>query len=512
MTMGASAPPAGGVQHPARGTTGPEPTVATRRRVWLPAVVFVTTIGMQLALLATGPTHVGLAVLALAAAAALVLAGLGNPTVAVALLLVAAFFRLALPTAGLPVEPWVLAFGGVLGAGAIAIAKRVHQLPQLGAVEAVMVLYLAWNIGSALAPHSVPAMLPTTGEPFDVWRFIVTGTLLPFVLYVVGRFVFDRPTVMRRLLWIVLCFAGYSTVVSLLQFHGPAALVWPRYIVSAPNWPGRAVGVFNQPVVNGLILVFGFVIALYIASQRDEPQWRRACAAALAVTSVYAIYLTHTRAVWLAFALVLVAGAVWARGFRTGFVALLVATVLAVGANWSTFTSTDRSAGGVASTNEVHDRLNMAATAFWAIQEKPVAGWGIGRFTMVNTYHHKQWAPEIQWERGYGFAAHHNELGIATELGLVGVALWLGVLALVLHRLIRAARTLPAAGICGRGLAIVALLACGCWVLTASTVDMRFFGFPNALVWLLAGAVVGAADRARPAVPSGRDRHLAVSR
>lgn len=482
-------------------------TVAAGRRPWLLAVVFVATIGVQLSLLLTGPPNVGLAVLALAIAMALVLAGLGNPITAVTLLLVSSFFRLALPEAGLPVEPWVLAFGGVVGAGAIAIARRVHHLPQLGAVEAAMVLYLAWNIGSALAPHSLPATLPTTGEAFDVWRFLVTGTLLPFVLYVVGRFVFDRPPAVRRLLWIILALAGYSTAVSLLQFHGPAALVWPRYIVSAPNWEGRAVGVFNQPVVNGLILVFGFVIALYIASQRDEPQWRRGCAAVLAVASVYAIYLTHTRAIWLAFAVVLVAGSIWAREFRVGFAALLVATVLAVGMNWSTFTSTDRGAGGVGSTDEVHDRLNMAATAIWAIEEKPVAGWGIGRFTVVNTYHHKQWSPEIQWERGYGFPAHHNELGIAAELGLVGVALWLGVLALVLCRLIRAARTLPAGGMCGRGLAIVALLAWGCWVLTASTVDMRFFEFPNALVWLLAGAVVGAADHLETPPARGRDRH-----
>ncbi|MPZ64397.1 MAG: O-antigen ligase family protein [Pseudonocardiaceae bacterium] len=485
---------------------GSELTVAAGRRPWLLAVLFIETIGLQLALLATGPANVGLAVLALATGTAIVIAGLGNPTIAVALLLIAAFFRLALPADSLPADPWVLAFGGVLGAGAIAIARRVHHLPQLGGVEAAMVLYLAWNIGSALAPHSLPASLPTTGEEFAVWRFIITGTLLPFVLYVVGRFVFDRPPVVRRLLWIVLWLAGYSVAVTMLQFHGPAALVWPRYIVSAPNWEGRAVGVFNQPVVNGLILVVGFVIALYVAAQRDEPQWRRACAAVLAVTSVYAIYLTHTRAIWLAFAILLVAGSVWARGFRTGFVALLVAMVLAVGMNWSTFTSTDRGAGGVGSTNEVHDRLNMAATAIWAIQEKPVAGWGIGRFTVVNTYHHKQWSPEIQWERGYGFAAHHNELGIAAELGLAGVALWLAVLALVLRRLIRAARTLPTDGICGRGLAIVALLAFGCWVLTGSTVDMRFFEFPNALVWLLAGTVVGAAERAGPLPGRGNDR------
>lgn len=465
--------------------------------LWLPIAAFVTTLALQLILVITGPADVGLAVIVLAVGSALVFAGLGSPTFAVALLLVTAFLRLALPQTGLPVDPFVLAFVGVLGAAAVAIARRVNQLPRLGAVEAVMVLYLAWNIGSALMPHTYPATVPNTGEDFAVWRFILTGTLLPFVLYVVGRFVFDRESAVRRLLWIILALAGYSAAVSIAQFSGPTALVWPRYIVESPAWPGRAAGVFDQPVQNGLLLVLGFVVALFLADQASEPRWRRVAAATVAAASIPALYLTHTRAAWLVFGLVLVAGSLWARNFRTGFIVTLVAVGVAIGVGWSTFTSNDRASGGVGSVSEVDDRLNIAATSIWAVEQKPVTGWGIGRFTQVNTYHHKQWSPAIDWQRGYGISSHHNELGIAAELGLVGLVLWLTVLALVLWRLVQAIRGLPPDGICGRGLAVVALFAVLSWLGIGATVELRFFEFSNGLVLLLAGIAVGCAERVR---------------
>lgn len=491
-----------------RGSSGPDSS--SRDRVgpgrfgaapWLAVAAFVTALAVQLILLISSPANVGLMIVVLAVGAALVFAGLGSPTLAVALFLVAAFLRLALPQAGLPVDPFVLAFAGVILAAGVAIARRVNRLPRLGAVEAVMVLYLTWNIVSALAPHRYPASVPDTGEEFAVWRFLLTGALFPFVLYVVGRFVFDRESSVRRLLWVVLVLAAYSAGVSIAQFFGPSALVWPRYIVEGPGWPGRAAGVFDQPVQNGLLLVLGFTVALLLAGQASEPRWCRVLAGGVAVAAIPAIYLTHTRVVWLIFGLVLVAGSLWARHFRTGFVATLVVVCLAIGVGWSTFTSDDRSRGGIGSVSEVDDRLNIAATSIWAIGEKPIAGWGIGRFNQVNTYHHKQWSPGTDWERGYGLSSHHNELGIAAELGLVGLALWLTILVLILWRLVKAVRRLPPAGLLGRGLAVVALLAFLSWTAVGATVELRFFEFSNGLVWLLAGIAVGCAERAHPAEP-----------
>ena len=358
-----------------------------------------------------------------------------------------------------------------------------------------MLLYLAWNMGSAIAPHALPAMVPLTAEDFPVWRFILSGTMIPFAMYYVGRFLLTTDRAVRRVLWLVLGMAGYSAWVSIMQFDGPAELVWPRYIVDEPTWQDRAVGVFNQPAVNGLLLIIGFMIALYLASRSAGSRWQAQVPYYLvAVGSAYAIYLTHTRAIWLSFLVILIAGAVLARGWRTGFIVSLVAATLLIIANWSTFTSDDRKAGGVASTGVIDDRLNINATALWAIREKPIAGWGIGRFSNMNTYYHQQWSPDVDWERGYGLSAHFNELGIAAELGVVGVAFWLAVLVLVGWRLVQAVRHSPQ-DTAASGVALIALFAFAIWVTTGTTVDLRFFEFPTALVMLLAGIATAPAQR-----------------
>lgn len=456
------------------------------------------------------PSAVGLGILAVGMGSALALAGLASPVVAVLLLLVACFVRIALTDIGLPVDPWTVAFAGVLAAAGVAVARRTVRMPQFSVVEVLMALFLAWNIISAILPHEFPAGAP--GELFSTERYILTGTFMPFALYLVGRFVFDREYAVRALLWTVMAFTAYSTAVNILEFHAPA-LVYPRFIVEVvlEGWETRANGIFNQPVVNGMLLSIGFVTALHLANDAAAPRWQRALAVGIAVPSIYGIYLTHTRAVWLGFGLLLVLMAVLARGYRTGFVMAIVGVLMGVALNWSTFTSDDRASGGVGSTNEVYDRLNGIATSIWAVQEKPVLGWGIGRFSSINTYYHQRWSHDIVWERGHKYVSHQNEFGIAAELGLVGVSLWLVVLVLVLRRMIRTIRELPADGLCGRGLALVAVSAFTAWVIAGTTVDLRVFDFPNVLVMLLVGSAIGVGERHSARRRSGGAGELAAT-
>jgi O-antigen ligase len=238
----------------------------------------------------------------------------------------------------------------------------------------------------------------------------------------------------------------------------------------------------------------------------------------------YAIFLTHTRAVYLGFGLVLILGMVLARGFRTGFVAVAVTAAGIVALNWGTFVSTDRAAGGIGSPNELHDRLNSMATGIWAFEQKPWFGWGIGRFVAVNSYHHQQWSQDIPWIRGLGISSHLNELGILAELGLVGLALWLCVLVTIVVLLVRTYRRLPAesaGGLRGRRLLFVALAALMAQFVAGLFADLRLFDFPTALVLLLVGVALrppkDTADAAAPSpvhsssgavrlVPPARDR------
>jgi O-antigen ligase len=440
------------------------------------------------------PAASGMGVL-LAACALVALAWVWvSPLAAVVLLLLATLLRLAIPVPELPIDLMTIAFFGALASVAIGLLRGSVPPLQIGALEIVMALYVVWNITSALTPHALRAVEAGTGLEFGVWRFILTGTVIPLAAFVIGRRVLGTERAVRVLLWIVVGITGYSAVTAVLQFYGPPALVWPQYILASRSWPGRAVGIFDQPVMNGMVMVIGFVVCLHVGRHHDGRRWRQVLAYAVALLAVAGIYLTYTRAVWLAFGLVLVLGAVLARRARFPYAALTTAAVVAIVVSWSTFTSSDREAGGVGSEGEVEDRLNTMETSFWAISEEPLVGWGIGRFMQVNSHHHKQWAPDVGWDRGYGAASHHNELGIAVELGLVGLALWLMILVLVARLVVRAMRTLSEGGMQGRGLGLIGFLVFVVLIIIGATVDLRFLGFAELLAMLLLGLVVGTAE------------------
>lgn len=422
------------------------------------------------------------------------------PIVITVVLLVAMFLHLAL-TDVLPNNSFAGLLVLLVFTTALWMDRTPTRLRGVGGVELAMALYLLWNVYSMFAPHQYPATNPLTGAVYSVPQFIMTSVVIPFGMYTVGRYTFDKPAAVRILLWVVLVAAGYSAAVSIMQFTGPKSLVWPRFIVDGSlvpgvnTWADRAIGVFNQPVVNGLVMAIGVAVAVLLASHPSEPRWRRGLSIVVAVACGYGIYLTHTRSAWLSAVVVLILGASMARGYRRGFLIALGLIAAYIAFNWQVFTSSDRKAGGVASEGEVNDRLNMIQTALWAAEHKILTGWGILRFQAVNTYHHQQWAADVPWVHGYAIRPHENELGILAELGLIGLALWVAVLALIARRLWVAYRTLPDGELTGKPLAVTAIIAFAALIATGTTVDLRLFDFPTAVVFLVAGAAIGWSER-----------------
>jgi O-antigen ligase len=469
---------------------------------WLPAAAIVVGIALAMPAALLMGSKFGQLIFAGALALALGLCALFSPVFATIGLLTTLFLRLPLHSADLfPIELFWPALAVLVIATVLRMARNRIRLRGIGAVEWAMALYLMWNVYSMLATHKYPAgevLVRSVPDEFaaSVPRFIVIGTLIPFVMYMVGRYTFDRAAAVQAVLWTILTAAAFSAVMSILPTTGPTELVWPRYILEVPKlWVGRAVGVVNHPVANGMVLALGFAIAMLLLGQRSEPAWRRCVAFAVAVACGVGTYLTYTRAAWLSAVAVIVIGATLAKGFRQGFIVVLGLVMAMAVINWSVFTSSDREAGGVGSMNEVNARLNDNQTALWAAAREPFTGWGVGRFQSVNAYHHQQWSPEILWNSGYGDAPHENELGILAELGAIGLALWISVLGLIAYRLWNAYRTFPDDDRWGKPLTVLAIMAIAIFLCSGATVDLRFLEFPPAVIFLLAGITVGWSDR-----------------
>jgi O-antigen ligase len=440
------------------------------------------------------PGGLGVLLLLVVLGAIIVTACLRYPPLAVVVLLGAMFLRLALPHL-IVADPFLIAFALVLVSAAIYLWQHRQHLPRVTFVEVAMVLFILWSYGSMVLPHQYPPVtFPLNGSVTKVPRFIEISTDIPFAMYLLGRRLFVRESAIRFVLWSILGFAAYSTLVSICQFKAPG-LVWPRYIVNAPGWPGRAVGTFNQPVANGMVLIVGMVVAIMLASDRGQPMWRRIVLWLFALPASWAVYLTHTRAIYLAFGVVLILGVILAPGARAAFATMIVAVALLITFNWSIFTSSNRAEGGVGSTSEVFDRLNAIATSIWAFKREPWFGWGISRFVAVNTYHHQQYSITVPWADGLGIASHETELGILVELGLLGLLLWLCVLVPLIGLLLRAYWILPRSGIAGRRLAFVAICTLTTQLMAGAFADLRLLDFPLCMGFLICGIAVGAQDR-----------------
>lgn len=465
----------------------------------LTATILVSVGAAALLAALKAPDSFATTILLAAVATAGAVACLRNPVWTLMFLLATMVLRLALPSV-LGMNPFLIAFAAFVISAGIWLAGNPAIRPKIGAIEVAMLLYVGWNVWSIVQVHDLPALIdPTLAERMPLMRALLISAVIPFVVYYVSRAIFTNWAALRILLNTVLIIGAWSAAVSIMQFTGPRWLVWPRYIVDAPIYINRANGLQNQPGVNGVLLTTGFAVAILLLSTIQHSFWRRILLWAVAAGCAYAVYLTHTRAAYLAFVVVIIIGAVWGKAYRRPFVTTIVILGVGLALNWSAFTSSDRSAGGVGSTNEVYDRLNANMTAIWAFSERPWSGWGLGRFLAINTYHHQRWSEGTPWARGLGVASHFNELGILAELGIIGLALWLAVLLLVFRRLVQAIRTLPPLSVSGRPLALTAFMSLTALVVLGLFADLRLLDYPNTMAFALAGAAVGAFDRDRGA-------------
>ena len=186
-----------------------------------------------------------------------------------------------------------------------------------------MTLFIAWNVNSILWPHDLPALarlgVRTTASTGPL---LIISTVIPFVVYYISRAIFTNLKAIRILLIILLIIGAYSAVVSILQFTGPHSLVWPRYILDARRYfrrAGQRTGRSTQRQRHS----HSSPDMRWRSSSRPRSTIRAGDVSLLWVIAAacgYGVYLTHTRAVYLAFVLVVIMGALLAKGYRRAFV------------------------------------------------------------------------------------------------------------------------------------------------------------------------------------------------
>ena len=442
-----------------------------------------------------------LAVLALVVAAALPAVGLRLFLLAAAALAVGSVVYLVLRT-----DPaW--AFAGALVCSVFA-GNWEAFLGLPGALGPERLLLAAGIMGLAMQWWRDPDAIPRLRlEPvhwvlalaalFAVVSALVAGTLftldsavrlaerfgvIPFLVFALAPLAFRNPRQRGILLGTLVALGGYLGAIAFLETAGPKALVFPRYIVDPAYGyqPDRAGGPFAEAVTNGVGLYLCGVAA-GIATVTWRGRRARITAAVVLLACGLGLLFTLQRSIWLGSIVATAVALLSVRELRRYFVpaaalgALVVVAALAVVPGLQ-----DRAEERTEANRSVWDRRNLNNAALALIASRPLTGTGWDRFQSDSPDYFSQAAtyPLTAGEE----IVHNVFLSHASELGLVGAALWAAGLLLAIGGAI-AVRAPPDLEPWRIGLIAVASF----WLIVTNFVYPQVF--PTLALWLWIGVV-----------------------
>lgn len=316
--------------------------------------------------------------------------------------------------------------------------------------------------------------------------------LIPFALFFVAPFAFRTESDRRVLLGTLVAMGAYLSITAIIETLRADALLVPQYI-GDPNegiHNTRARGPFLDAGANGIVMyACGVASAVAFTKWRDR-RWR-IFALVIAGLCLLGVLLSLTRVVWLAAAIaspITLAAVHETRRYLlpAGVVAMLI-LLFAVATVPGLAERIDRRRADTGET--FWARKNSNAAAVRMIQDRPLVGFGWGRFADESRPYYRQ---SLDFPLTFLRNLHNVYLQNAVELGLIGATLWIAALLLAVGGgvLRRGPPELRAWKI---GLLAIALAQFTAW----ATVPAEYI-LPTLLLWTWAGLAWGVDADRRP--------------
>ncbi|HWB07996.1 MAG TPA: O-antigen ligase family protein [Pirellulales bacterium] len=253
--------------------------------------------------------------------------------------------------------------------------------------------------------------------------------LMPAGMYWVARQIPLDERSARLVFGSMAIFGVYLSLTALAEALRLHELVFPSYIASGEYWEflGRARGPLLNPAANGYLLAVGFGAALMWWPRLN----RRGQLILLGLAALFcaALYATLTRCVWLGgVALMCVIAALtlpksWRLPLLGG---VMVAGALVAATQWEKLMSFKRDEGhGAEETAEsVELRPILALVAWKMFLQEPLFGCGFGHYRerFVDVLDDRD--SELPLDKSRRYVQHNVWLGLLTETGLAGTALF----------------------------------------------------------------------------------------
>jgi O-antigen ligase len=330
---------------------------------------------------------------------------------------------------------------------------------------------------------------------FQPLAFLVIFYLLPALVYWIAR----QADWTARTAWAVFAalagFGVYLSATAVAETHAAWSFVFPRYIASPafPEFLGRARGPFLNPVANGFVLTIGLCAAL-VLWPRAGRAGQLAIAGAVVPLFAWGLYSTLTRSVWIGAVVAVLTIVVLSlpRWWRPAVVvAAAAACALVVTFGWDHLMAFERDKGVDAELTAESAKLRpiLATVAWHMFLDRPILGCGFGQYSSEVPAYLSDRSTALVLEKGRGFVQHNVFLALLSETGLVGMTLFVALLAFWTHaawRLWRYGRPLWV-----RQMGLLLLGALGAYVANGMFHDVAIVAMANMFLFFLAGGAMG---------------------
>jgi len=328
------------------------------------------------------------------------------------------------------------------------------------------------------------------------WFTFLSGYLFPFIVFVYAKWHVVGQRAVRCIFYFVFLAGLYLVLVSPLEFFQLRQYVFPQYI----NDPtillhlDRARGPFQNAGLNGLAILFGFLCGVYLTDHKQGID--RGVHIGLLALFFPAIFFTQTRSVYLGFLVVLLGLLFFYRTsfpkWKAFFLPLSLAFLLAA-INSPRLAFEERSKGGVMQVDEVKIRFTLMERSIAMIGDQPFRGVGLAQFipASVQRYKGRYPIPESTTEQ----TQHNHLLGLAAELGIVGMLIYVGIVGNILVRGSYLIARLRPRNPTLANLPLVLILLMISYLLSAMFLEPSYFLASNATFFTFAGILDGLYDR-----------------
>jgi hypothetical protein len=380
----------------------------------------------------------------------------------------------------------------MIGLG-VLLRVNPRRVPRPGWPELLMLGYLVASYLSVAYLSDAP-----TATAYHLYDRV----FVPMCLYLIVRLQDPDEDDLRRMLPVMLFLLLAQTLIGLVSWAAPGAL--PGAWLNREGL--RTTGSLIHPNVYGSTMIIAGALLLHFGMSDSRSWLRRWLLGGLFLVALAMVFMTYTRASWIA-ALVVTLGLffMYPRFMaKLGAVAIVLAVVLVtsglvdrqIEAAQARFLS-ERSEDSALS------RLPVIYASFRMFESRPVAGFGYGNFDRFDREYQSRVGNLVAPDKDH--ASHNLYLTLLAEQGLTGFVLYTGPAVLWLLASLSTFRRIPPDGLAGRRLLVVLWLALASQLVVNNFSNMRIV-FGLGLWWLILGMIGALVHRhgiQRRDIPAG---------